>query len=67
MVTPAIELVQCFGHKKTSVAVTYYKRGRGLIKINDCPIELVEPEGYDCDITLHSKEAVAMINGVDDW
>ncbi|XP_061367892.1 small ribosomal subunit protein uS9-like isoform X1 [Gastrolobium bilobum] len=39
-----IEQVQCFGRKKTAVAVTYCKRGRGLIKINGCPIELVEPE-----------------------
>ncbi|PQQ21659.1 uncharacterized protein Pyn_15102 [Prunus yedoensis var. nudiflora] len=44
MATPAIESVQCFGRKKTAVAVTYCKRGRGLIKINGCPIELVEPE-----------------------
>jgi small subunit ribosomal protein S16e len=40
----AMESVQCFGRKKTAVAVTYCKRGRGLIKINGCPIELVEPE-----------------------
>ncbi|WRX13603.1 Small ribosomal subunit protein uS9 - like 3 [Theobroma cacao] len=40
----SIESVQCFGRKKTAVAVTYCKRGRGLIKINGCPIELVEPE-----------------------
>ncbi|MFQ6649277.1 hypothetical protein Gotur_022466 [Gossypium turneri] len=39
-----IESVQCFGRKKTAVAVTHCKRGRGLIKINGCPIELVEPE-----------------------
>ncbi|XP_010252415.1 PREDICTED: 40S ribosomal protein S16-like [Nelumbo nucifera] len=32
------------GEKKTVVAVTHYKRGRGLIKINGCPIELVESE-----------------------
>ncbi|KAF7127424.1 hypothetical protein RHSIM_Rhsim11G0164500 [Rhododendron simsii] len=41
---PPIESVQCFGRKKTAVAVTYCKRGRGLIKINGCPIELIEPE-----------------------
>ena len=40
----ATESVQCFGRKKTAVAVTYCKKGRGLIKINGCPIELVEPE-----------------------
>ncbi len=36
--------VQTFGRKKTAVAVSYCKKGRGLIKINGCPIELVEPE-----------------------
>merc|ERR1711907_269248 len=36
--------VQTFGRKKTAVAVAYCKRGRGLIKINGCPIELMEPE-----------------------
>merc|ERR1712071_388683 len=38
------EMVQVFGRKKTAVAVAYCKKGRGLIKINGCPIELVEPE-----------------------
>ena len=38
------ESVQTFGRKKTAVAVSYCKKGRGLIKINGCPIELVEPE-----------------------
>ncbi|XP_004505243.1 small ribosomal subunit protein uS9-like [Cicer arietinum] len=39
-----LEQVQCFGRKKNAVAVTYCKRGRGLIKINGAPIELIEPE-----------------------
>jgi small subunit ribosomal protein S16e len=39
-----LEQVQCFGRKKNAVAVTHCKRGRGLIKINGAPIELVEPE-----------------------
>ena len=39
-----MESVQTFGRKKTAVAVAYCKKGRGLIKINGCPIELVEPE-----------------------
>lgn len=38
------ESVQCFGRKKTAVAVTYCKHGRGLIKVNGVPIELVKPE-----------------------
>ena len=36
--------VQTFGRKKSAVAVSFCKKGRGLIKINGCPIELVEPE-----------------------
>ena len=36
--------VQVFGRKKTSTAVAYCKQGRGLIKVNGCPIELLEPE-----------------------
>ncbi|WRX11854.1 Small ribosomal subunit protein uS9 - like 1 [Theobroma cacao] len=31
-------------HKKTAEVVTYCNRASGLIKINGCPIELVEPE-----------------------
>nr|GMD38014.1 40S ribosomal protein S16 [Ipomoea batatas]GME13970.1 40S ribosomal protein S16 [Ipomoea batatas] len=44
MATAAVESVQCFGRKKTAVAVTHCKRGRGLIKINGVPIELIQPE-----------------------
>ena len=39
-----VESVQTFGRKKSAIAVSYCKKGRGLIKINGCPIELVEPE-----------------------
>ncbi|KAJ6808768.1 putative 40S ribosomal protein S16 [Iris pallida] len=39
---PPKESVQCFGRKKN--AVTHYKRGRDLIKVNGSPIELVKPE-----------------------
>ncbi|KAL7197627.1 hypothetical protein ACSBR2_020211 [Camellia fascicularis] len=44
MAAPPVESVQCFSRKKTVVAVTYYKRYHGLIKINGCPVELVELE-----------------------
>nr|GMD02657.1 40S ribosomal protein S16 [Ipomoea batatas]GMD05110.1 40S ribosomal protein S16 [Ipomoea batatas]GMD07164.1 40S ribosomal protein S16 [Ipomoea batatas] len=44
MATAPVESVQCFGRKKTAVAVTHCKRGRGLIKINGVPIELIQPE-----------------------
>ncbi|KAF9616976.1 hypothetical protein IFM89_033046 [Coptis chinensis] len=39
-----VESVQCLGRKKTIVAVTHCKHGRGMIKINGSTIELVEPE-----------------------
>ncbi|PKU65355.1 40S ribosomal protein S16 [Dendrobium catenatum] len=39
-----VNSVQCFGRKKTAVAVTHCKAGKGLIKINGVPIELVKPE-----------------------
>lgn len=32
-----------FPEQKTATAVAYCKRGRGLIKVNGCPIELLEP------------------------
>eukprot|EP00736_Rhodelphis_marinus_P008105 Rmarinus@m.12865 len=44
MVASQIESVQCFGRKKTAVAVAYCKAGRGLIKLNGSPLNLVEPE-----------------------
>ena len=36
--------VQTFGRKKTATAVAYCKEGCGLIKINGCPVELLQPE-----------------------
>lgn len=36
LLTPPLE-------QKTATAVAYCKRGRGLIKVNGCPIELLEP------------------------
>lgn len=36
--------VQVFGRKRSAVAVALCKRGKGQVKINGCPIELVEPE-----------------------
>nr|GEY92856.1 40S ribosomal protein S16 [Tanacetum cinerariifolium] len=36
--------VQCFGRKKTAVAVTHCKAGRGLIKVNGVQIEHIQPK-----------------------
>merc|ERR1712133_225968 len=38
-----IQSVQVFGRKKTATAVAYCKRGKGLVKVNGKPLELVEP------------------------
>ncbi|GAB2267569.1 40S ribosomal protein S16 [Dionaea muscipula] len=40
----AVESVQCFGRKKTAVAVAFCKRGAGHVKINGVPIDLVQPD-----------------------
>mmetsp|Transcript_17592 Transcript_17592/g.26068 ORF Transcript_17592/g.26068 Transcript_17592/m.26068 type:complete len:144 (+) Transcript_17592:59-490(+) len=39
-----VEFVQVYGKKKTATAIACCKRGRGLIKVNSCPIELLQPE-----------------------
>ena len=36
----AIQSVQVFGRKKAATAVAYCKQGRGLIKVNGCPIDV---------------------------
>ncbi|KAJ8083909.1 40S ribosomal protein S16 [Marasmius tenuissimus] len=36
--------VQTFGKKKTATAVAHAKEGRGLIRINGSPINLLQPE-----------------------
>jgi len=38
-----VKQVQCFGRKKTSVAVALVQEGRGLVKVNGVPLELVKP------------------------
>merc|ERR1712086_1196767 len=39
-----METVQTFGRKREAVAVAFVKKGKGLIKVNGVPIELVQPE-----------------------
>mmetsp|Transcript_39459 Transcript_39459/g.80824 ORF Transcript_39459/g.80824 Transcript_39459/m.80824 type:complete len:145 (-) Transcript_39459:76-510(-) len=39
-----IESVQTFGKKKNAIAVAYVKKGKGLLKVNGNPIELLMPE-----------------------
>mmetsp|Transcript_5465 Transcript_5465/g.9736 ORF Transcript_5465/g.9736 Transcript_5465/m.9736 type:complete len:144 (+) Transcript_5465:90-521(+) len=37
--------VQVFGRKKSAVAVAHVTTGKGMIKVNGKPLELLEPEG----------------------
>lgn len=39
-----IKAVQTYGRKKTATAVAHCKSGRGLLKINGSPLNLLEPE-----------------------
>jgi small subunit ribosomal protein S16e len=39
-----LQTVQTFGRKREAVAVAFVKKGKGLIKVNGTPIELVQPE-----------------------
>ena len=38
------ERVQCFGRKKTAVAVALVRTGSGNIRVNGCPIHTVKPD-----------------------
>jgi len=37
-------LTQCFGRKKNSVAVATVRNGKGVLRVNGSPIELLEPQ-----------------------
>lgn len=38
-----VELVQCFGKKRSAVAVATVRHGKGLLKVNGCPLETIQP------------------------
>lgn len=38
------QLTQCFGRKKNSVAVASVRNGKGVLRVNGSPIELLEPQ-----------------------
>jgi len=40
----SVNAVQTFGKKKTATAVAHAREGRGLIRVNGSPINLVQPE-----------------------
>ncbi|KAJ5077435.1 40S ribosomal protein S16 [Anaeramoeba ignava] len=39
-----MQAVQTFGRKRTATAVAHCKQGKGLLKINGTPVDLIEPE-----------------------
>merc|ERR1719410_3017325 len=38
------EKVQCFGRKKTAVAVALVRNGVGQVRVNGCPLHTVKPD-----------------------
>merc|ERR1719266_2989373 len=38
------EKVQCFGRKKTAVAVALVQTGTGQVRVNGCPLHTVKPD-----------------------
>ena len=59
-------LYQVFGRKKSATAVAYCKRGKGLIKVNGRPLELVQPEALSFKlqepILLLGKDRSGLLN-----
>ncbi|CAN6174888.1 unnamed protein product, partial [Urochloa humidicola] len=53
---PTAGSVQCFGRKKTAVAVAYTKPGCGLIKVNGAPLDLICPE----ELSLKAFEPILL-------
>ncbi|XP_038051826.1 40S ribosomal protein S16 [Patiria miniata] len=39
-----VESVQVFGRKKTATAVAHCKRGKGVLRVNGRPLEMIEPQ-----------------------
>lgn len=56
------EKVQCFGRKKTAVAVALVKTGKGQVRINGCPITTVKP-----DILRVKVYEPLLLLGTDKW
>ena len=46
MSTNKVELVQCFGKKRNAVAVATVRHGKGLLRINGCPLDTIQPQVY---------------------
>lgn len=61
-----IKSVQVFGRKKNAIAIAYIKEGKGNIRVNGSPIELVTPEALRMKvfepILLAGKERFAEVD-----
>jgi small subunit ribosomal protein S16e len=44
MSTTKQQLVQCFGRKKNAIAVANVVSGKGVLRVNGSPIDLLEPQ-----------------------
>merc|ERR1712100_361174 len=53
--------VQVFGKKKTATAVASCKAGRGLVKVNGVPIELLRPEVLRTKVMLFVKQSQKLL------
>merc|ERR1719395_145207 len=56
------EKVQCFGRKKTAVAVAIVRTGSGNVRVNGCPIHTVTP-----DILRVKVYEPLLVLGKDKW
>ena len=52
-----VQSVQVFGRKKTATALALCKRGKGLLKVNGRPLELVEPRA----LSLKLQEPILLL------
>eukprot|EP00438_Fugacium_kawagutii_P030343 Skav223226 [mRNA] locus=scaffold2231:183899:184874:+ [translate_table: standard] len=44
VLSPCAQLAQCFGRKKTAVAVALVRTGSGQVRLNGCPLHTVKPD-----------------------
>ena len=55
----AKQMVQCFGRKKNAVAVSTCVKGKGIIRVNGKPLDLVEP----ASLRMKLLEPILLVGG----
>ena len=60
-----VELVQTFGRKKNAIAVATVRPGKGVIKVNGSPLDLLEPavlrtKVYEPILLLGTKRFISL-------